>query len=245
MPIETENARRQPEPTTSATSQISGNGVSWFKTMRGETPMELIKANPLAYILAAVIAHRARWRDGFNQYGLGVGESFLGDYEAYGMSEQQYRTTKDQLFKWGFATFRSTNKGTIGKLTDSSLFATCANDSNEQINTQATDSQRTANEQPTDSQRLTKKDKKGRIEDVGPKESAPAPKDISDAEWLEGLKANPAYSGMDVTREFGKMNAWCQVNRKQPSRKRFVYWMNRCERPLQQILAQPNYGQGF
>jgi hypothetical protein len=47
---------RIPE-THSASS--SDKGVGWFRIMRGDTWQELVKANPLAYVLAAVIAELA------------------------------------------------------------------------------------------------------------------------------------------------------------------------------------------
>jgi hypothetical protein len=117
----------------------------WFMAMRSEDAFELIRANPFAFTLAWIIAARANWRGGFNRHNLEFGEAFLGDFESYGMSERNYRTAKEQLAKWNFATFRPTNKGTIAKLKDTRLF---------QINPpkgdgQSADSQRTADGQPT------------------------------------------------------------------------------------------------
>ena len=54
----------------------------------------------------------------------------------------------------------------------------------------------------------------------------------SDEDWLTELCKNPAYVSLDVRLELGKMQAWCSANRKQPSRKRFVNWLNRSERPI-------------
>lgn len=54
----------------------------------------------------------------------------------------------------------------------------------------------------------------------------------TDGEWLESLKADPTYTGIDVGREFGKCAKWCEVNRKQNTRKRFINWLNRAERPI-------------
>ena len=54
----------------------------------------------------------------------------------------------------------------------------------------------------------------------------------NDADWLKELSAKPAYQGIDVAREHGKMQAWCAANRKQPTRRRFVNWLNRVEKPL-------------
>jgi hypothetical protein len=53
-----------------------------------------------------------------------------------------------------------------------------------------------------------------------------------DAAWLTSLAADPTYKGIDVAQEHGKMARWCEANRKQPTRKRFVNWLNRCDRPM-------------
>ena len=62
------------------------------------------------------------------------------------------------------------------------------------------------------------------------KKGAAAPS--TDAEWIKSLRDNPAYAGIDVERELGKMTAWCSANQKQPSRRRFVNWLNRAEKPM-------------
>jgi hypothetical protein len=112
-----------------------------------------------AFILAYVIAFRARWKEGFNRHGLEQGEAMLGDFEAYGMTEQQYRTAKAQLAEWGFATFKATGKGTIGKLMDARLFSLLPPERNDQNNGRATDEQRTGNGRPTSTGTLYKKGK--------------------------------------------------------------------------------------
>jgi uncharacterized protein YdaU (DUF1376 family) len=53
-----------------------------------------------------------------------------------------------------------------------------------------------------------------------------------DAAWLASLAADPTYKGIDVAQEHGKMARWCETNGKQPTRKRFVNWLNRCDRPM-------------
>jgi hypothetical protein len=58
--------------------------------------------------------------------------------------------------------------------------------------------------------------------------SAPA----NDSEWLGTLKADPAWAGVDIDREFARMRAWAEQHRKQPTRRRFVNWLLRCERPI-------------
>lgn len=54
----------------------------------------------------------------------------------------------------------------------------------------------------------------------------------SDEDWLKQLGTNPAYSVIDVRREYSKMQTWCGVNRKMPTRRRFVAWLNRIEKPM-------------
>ncbi len=95
----------------------------WFKAVRSPDADELIQANPLAFILAYIIARRARWHGGFNRHGLEAGEAMLGDFENYGMTEKQYRTAKNLLEKGKFAAFKRANKGTIAKLIDARLFS--------------------------------------------------------------------------------------------------------------------------
>jgi hypothetical protein len=63
----------------------------------------------------------------------------------------------------------------------------------------------------------------------GAEGSAPA---VTDSEWLASLSANPAYKTLNVPAEFAKMTSWCSVNNRQPTRRRFVNWLNRCDKPL-------------
>ena len=53
-----------------------------------------------------------------------------------------------------------------------------------------------------------------------------------DAEWLAQLAQNPGYRGVDLAAELGRMQAWCQLKGKQPSRSRFLNWINRADRNL-------------
>lgn len=55
---------------------------------------------------------------------------------------------------------------------------------------------------------------------------------MSDGEWLESLKADPTYSGIDVGLQFGRCAQWCQVNKKQNTRRRFINWLNRADKPI-------------
>lgn len=54
----------------------------------------------------------------------------------------------------------------------------------------------------------------------------------SDSDFIEDLAKSPAYEGIDVRREFEKMKVWACTSKKLPSRRRFINWLNRVERPV-------------
>ena len=54
----------------------------------------------------------------------------------------------------------------------------------------------------------------------------------TDADWLDSLKRNPAYEGIDVLREHAKAAVWCENKHRTLSRARFINWLNRAERPM-------------
>ncbi len=83
---------------------------------------ELIRVRPSAFVLLAVIVQRAKKLPTDYDSGTEVGEAFIGDYSTYGASEQNYRTDKSYLKKFGLVTFRTTNRGTIAKVEDTSIF---------------------------------------------------------------------------------------------------------------------------
>ncbi len=123
--------------------------MGFVKMRRTPDILELLEASPLAFALAAVIALRANWKTAPNLKGLQPGEAFIGDHAAYGMSRQQYRTAMHFLERHGFATFKSTTKGTRAKLMDTRLF--------DVLNESAQPSkQPAANHQPTNGQPLTR-----------------------------------------------------------------------------------------
>jgi hypothetical protein len=95
---------------------------TWVKVYRGKTAEELMAANPRAYLLLMQIAMRAQRTNTFNRYDLDVGEALLGDYDSLKMTRGQYRYAKQYLQKKGFATFRTTNRGTVAKLINFDVF---------------------------------------------------------------------------------------------------------------------------
>lgn len=88
----------------------------------------------------------------------------------------------------------------------------------------------------------------GQTRSGSPAKPAPEPtakkRFLPDADWIQSLKSNPAYAGLDVDREFGKAQAWCDVNKKSLSRKRFINWLNRSERPMtKRKIIDPEFDQ--
>ncbi len=55
---------------------------------------------------------------------------------------------------------------------------------------------------------------------------------LTDSEYLARLVNDKTYAGINVRREHGKMLNWCKANQKMPTRRRFVNWLNRVERPM-------------
>ncbi len=65
------------------------------------------------------------------------------------------------------------------------------------------------------------------------KESSITPRlKLPDEEWIQTLKENPAYKGIEIDVEHGKCLAWFQNKGIVVSRQRFLNWLNRAERPL-------------
>ena len=82
----------------------------------------LISQRPTAFVLLAIIADRARKVPLKVDDGNEVGEAFIGDYVTYKSTPQGYRTDKKYLEKFKLVTFRTTNRGTIAKIVNSSIF---------------------------------------------------------------------------------------------------------------------------
>lgn len=82
----------------------------------------LIKQRPTAFVLLAIIASRARKVAIDIDDGIEVGEAFIGDFEKYKATLQSYRTDKKYLEKFKLATFKITNRGTVAKIVNSSIF---------------------------------------------------------------------------------------------------------------------------
>lgn len=113
----------------------------------------VIRTNRNAFIVAFIIAYRSRWNSEFNPLGLPMGWAAI-DYETWGLTRQEFRTARQILEKFNFATFSSTKAGTVGKLNDTRLFeVVTTDDNNQQPNQMPTN--RPTNVQPSE-QPLTK-----------------------------------------------------------------------------------------
>lgn len=77
------------------------------------------------------------------------------------------------------------------------------------------------------------------------KPSPTSDRDLSQDDWLKLLAADPAYEGIDVAIQFARMVQWCKANNKQSSRRRFVNWLNRCDRPLKSTATATDHANGF
>jgi len=57
---------------------------------------------------------------------------------------------------------------------------------------------------------------------------------LTDDQFLEGLKVNPTYKGIDIDRELGKMDAWLSTKPGRVKSRRFIVnWLNKIERPVE------------
>jgi hypothetical protein len=59
-----------------------------------------------------------------------------------------------------------------------------------------------------------------------------AKEDVSDEQWLADLGKAPCYAHCDVPMQHAKAAKWCEVNRRNFTRKFFLNWLNRIEAPL-------------
>ena len=57
----------------------------------------------------------------------------------------------------------------------------------------------------------------------------------SDSDFLQTLKNDSTYKGIDIDRELGKCENWLKVNQpgKIVTRKRFINWLNRADSTIQ------------
>jgi hypothetical protein len=61
-------------------------------------------------------------------------------------------------------------------------------------------------------------------------------------DWLKELEADETYKGLNVRQLYGRMLNWCKIRKKQPTKRRFVNWLNSQDAPLPlQHASRPDY----
>lgn len=65
------------------------------------------------------------------------------------------------------------------------------------------------------------------------KEKKPRKLPLTDEQFFEVLKINKAYEGLDIDIQKAKCEAWCLANKRNFTRRTFVNWLNRAEKPIQ------------
>jgi hypothetical protein len=64
------------------------------------------------------------------------------------------------------------------------------------------------------------------------KEKKAAQAGVDDQVWMEDVKADKAYQGLNVDQELAKAQRWAKEHDRKCSRRFFVNWLNRAERPM-------------
>jgi len=60
--------------------------------------------------------------------------------------------------------------------------------------------------------------------------ASPAPQSVED--WLKQLQADPAYCRLNVKLLYSKMINWCKIRSKEPTKRRFINWLNKEDQPM-------------
>ncbi|NDF00720.1 MAG: hypothetical protein EB034_20985, partial [Verrucomicrobia bacterium] len=103
----------------------------YFVAWRTDDFLELLRAKPNAFRLLALIAYRARWRDGYSGDGLARGEARIGRFDVQrelGLTPKEYRSACDALEEGKFAALQRTHHGTVARIVDSRVFSPFAPD---------------------------------------------------------------------------------------------------------------------
>lgn len=101
-------------------------------------------------------------------------------------------------------------------------------------------------EKEKESKKESKKEKnKQKEEDTKSSSNGSSQRRETDADFMARLKKSPAYLEINVETEAEKMRQWCIQNGKQPTRKRFVNWLNRCDKPMRLSGKSADHEKGF
>lgn len=131
----------------------------YIKLIDSEKTEWLIDNFPNAFLLLTIIARRARRTQGHID-GLQIGDALIGDHKSAGLTRQQYRTALQKLIEFGLveiiyngkkflkrekSTIKTTIKGMLVNLKDSSVYDINHETINHHINQRATNEQPTSN----------------------------------------------------------------------------------------------------
>ena len=116
-------AIHQPVPPTATTAVCKREreqpNREWYRV---RVSKQLIKElGHTALCLANIVALKANLHDGPHPLGLALGEASLDSMEEWGMTRNEFRGARSRLEGRGYATFRKTERGWVGKLTDGRL----------------------------------------------------------------------------------------------------------------------------
>ena len=125
--------------------------------LRSDDTEELMKHDHNAFILLSYAALHARFKEGgVNPYGCKIGECVLPKAGDLNLTRGQTREATKRLANYGFATSRTTSKGTYIRLTGK-VFQMSGEKYNQPNNHLATSQQPAHNQRTTSQQPLTKK----------------------------------------------------------------------------------------
>jgi len=130
--------------------------VDYFLKLRDNHKTRELAEYHDGFMLLYFIARRAYKGVGVAKPGRRIGQATIGREDVQrqiGLTEQRYRLAKKRLEEWGIVTSKTTNKGTIITLCDSTYYDVNWRRDNEQNNEQTTSRQRANNEQTTSRQR--------------------------------------------------------------------------------------------
>jgi hypothetical protein len=208
----------------------------FIQLRRSPETLELLMRDPLAFALLAVIALRARWRAAFDVRGCDFGEALMGDYKKIGFSRSQYRTRLKRLQEWNLVTARPTRRGTIVRLTSTSVFNLfCPTNGQNEKNRPTVLPLKNASDRPTDDQQTTnrspltnndrrkeKKKKNDELKTLGNSTPSASSNGKSDF-FVDGYQNQPAQNHV----KWPEYVAWCRSKGGQPTEKGFWTWLSK------------------
>ena len=167
-----------------------------------------------------------------------------------GISASSLRTALKRLKSTGEITVQPTNRYSMISICKYNDYQILGNE-NDRLNDTPHNKQTTNKQQTNDNKQEYKKNKEYTLESLRSLESLDNNKSLraivasrkksvkrpilTDEEFLTAIKNNPAYKGIDIDRELGKMNAWFltpRARKRKKTRAFIVNWLNKIDRPL-------------